>query len=234
MGRKAKVDKAGKLQAIKDYTTGNKSVRELCEELHVNKETIRSWCILYEAHGDVAFDEKPRNRSYTKAVKEEAVQAYKEGVSVAEILWRYEITYPSVLKRWIQRYNGHEELTDYEPEGEVYMAKSRRKTTYEERLAIVRQCLKNDRNYKKTAAEHQVSYAQVYQWVKKYDKHGEEGLRDRRGKKKPEAALSETEKLRRENERLRKENERMRMEKDVLKKFKEIERRRKSAKSGKK
>ncbi len=224
MGRKAKVDKALKLQAIKDYTSGDKSAIEISEGLNVYKGTIRRWCRLHEAHGEAAFDEKPRNRPYSQAVKEGAVQAYERGMyTIPEILRRYGITHPSVLERWIRQYNGHEGLTDYDPESEVYMAKSRRKTTYEERLAIVHHCLRNDRNYKKTAADHNVSYAQVYQWVKKYEEHGEEGLLNRRGKKKSEESLSETEKLQRENEKLKRENEHLRMEKDVLKKLKDIE-----------
>lgn len=130
-------------------------------------------------------------------------------------------------------YNDHEELKDYDPKGEVYIVKHRR-TSYKERLAVVQHCLKNKRSYKHTAEAYNVSYAQVHQWARKYDEHGEEGLLDRRGRAKKESQLSESEKLERENKRLRRENERLIMERDVLKKLQDVERRRDSQKSGRK
>ncbi len=234
MGRKAKVSKERKLQAIREYREGQKGPRQIGEELHVHERRIFVWNELYEAHGSGAFDTKPRNRAYSKCDKLNAVKDYISGeYTTAEILRRYNITASSVLETWIRRYNGHEELKDYDPKGEVYMAKHR-KTTYEERLEIVHHCLKNDRKYTHTAEAYNVSYDQVYRWVRKYDKHGAEGLLDRRGQRKDEKKLTETEKLKRENERLRRQNERLTIERDVLKKFKEIERRRASQKSGKK
>ena len=53
-----------------------------------------------------------------------------------------------------------------------------------------------------------------------------EALRDRRGKRKSEAEMSELEKLRAENRILRAEKEYAQMEADFLKKLAEIERRR--------
>ncbi|QVK19623.1 helix-turn-helix domain-containing protein [Mycoplasmatota bacterium] len=47
---------------------------------------------------------------------------------------------------------------------------------------------------------------QVYNWVKKYIKEGNEGLKDRRGRKKDESELTDIEKLKREipcNERIK-------------------------------
>lgn len=49
------------------------------------------------------------------------------------------------------------------------MAEARRKTTLEERKEIVDYCINHNRNYKNTAAKFDVSYRQVYSWVKKYD-----------------------------------------------------------------
>lgn len=61
------------------------------------------------------------------------------------------------------------------------MAKARRKTTIDERKEIVNYCIEHNSNYKETAVLHDVSYSQVYSWVKKYDSDGEEGLIDKRG-----------------------------------------------------
>lgn len=56
------------------------------------------------------------------------------------------------------------------------MAEARRKTTIEERMEIVKYCIGHNRNYKDTADLFDVSYSQVYSWVKKYDANGEAGL----------------------------------------------------------
>lgn len=58
---------------------------------------------------------------------------------------------------------------------------TKRKTTQDERKAIVQYCLEHDANYGETAKVYKISYHQVYQWVKKYKEMGEAGLEDRRG-----------------------------------------------------
>ncbi len=92
-------------------------------------------------------------------------------------------------------YNANIELKDYNPKQEVYMAKARRKTTIDERKEIVNHCIEHNRNYKETAALYNVSYSQVYSWVKKHDNDGEEGLIDKRGHHKLDDELDELERL---------------------------------------
>ena len=101
-----------------------------------------------------------------------------------------------------------------------------RKTTLEERVAVVSDCIANNHNYGDAAEKYQISYNQVYTWVKKYEKDGIEGLKDLRGRTKPEEEMSEFEKLRYENRLLKAKNLNQQMEIDFLKKLKEIERRR--------
>jgi len=234
MSRNSRFSKELKMRVIHEYREGLKGSLQISDELNIYKDTIYKWNKLYEVHGSAAFDTKPRNRAYSKTDKITAVKEFLNGEhTVSEIMKRYEITSSSILRNWVKKYNDHVELKDYDPKGEVYMAKNR-KTTYEERLEIVHYCLRNERKYTHTAEAYDVSYDQVYRWVKKYEKHGAEGLLDRRGKSKREEDLTETEKLKRENERLRRQNERLTIERDVLKKLKEIERRRASQKSGKK
>ena len=55
-------------------------------------------------------------------------------------------------------------------------------------------CLGNGKDYQITAETYEVSYQQVYQWVKKYEEGGEEALKDKRGRKKEEAELTPEEK----------------------------------------
>ena len=101
--------------------------------------------------------------------------------------------------------------------------KQRRKTTFEERKEIVDYCINHNRNYKNTAAKFDVSYSQVYSWVKKYDTDGADGLTDRRGRHKTDAEVDELERLRRENLRLKRQLEEKDMVVELLKKVKEFE-----------
>lgn len=104
------------------------------------------------------------------------------------------------------------------------MAEARRKTTKEERKKIVEYCLNNNRDYKDTAAKFDVSYSQVYNWVRKYDTCGLEGLTDKRGHHKSDNEVDELERLRRENLRLKRQLEEKDMVVELLKKVKEFER----------
>ena len=144
--------------------------------------------------------------------------------SINDITAKYNISSHSVLSSWISRYNANIELKDYNLKGEVYMVNSRRKTTIEERKEIVKYCIEHNRNYKEAASLYDVSYSQVYSWVKKYDANGEEGLLDKRGHHKTDNEVDELERLRRENKRLKRqlgENDKL---VQLLKKVKEFER----------
>ena len=71
-----------------------------------------------------------------------------------------------------------------------------RKTTFQERIAIVKDCLENGSNYGETAIKYNVSYQQVYTWEQKFSQLGEDGLEDRSRKRiQKQEARSEVEKL---------------------------------------
>ena len=50
--------------------------------------------------------------------------------------------------------------------------KKARKTTLEERICIVKDCLDHDRNYGAMALKYDCSYQQVRNWVERYEKMG--------------------------------------------------------------
>ena len=104
------------------------------------------------------------------------------------------------------------------------MAEARRKTTLEERKEIVDYCINHNNDYKGTASRYDVSYNQVYFWVKKYQEKGEEGLKDKRGHHKSDDEVDELERLRRENKRLKRQLEERDMLCELLKKVRELER----------
>ena len=226
MGRKPKYSSEVKMKAVEDYLSGKKSAPHLANELSLNRSSIHKWVKQYEVNGSKAFLEKSRHKFYSKTLKEAAIQEYLSGqASFESIAFKYGLTSESVLIGWVQKYNRHEVLEDYNPKGDVYMKKGR-KTTLDERLEIVKYCIEKDNDYKGTAELYDVSYAQVYQWVKQYHQYGEEGLLDRSGKAKVESILSEVEKLERKVKQLERELELKERENIVLKKLKEVERRR--------
>lgn len=79
------------------------------------------------------------------------------------------------------------------------------------------------KNYKETAERYEVSYSQIYQWVRQYEARGEAGLEDRRGKRKSDDEVNELERLRRENLRLKAELQKSERLNLLLKKVKELE-----------
>jgi transposase-like protein len=105
------------------------------------------------------------------------------------------------------------------------MTKSR-KTTQKERVKIVKECLENGKDYGAMALKYNVSYQQVYTWVKKYSELGEAGLEDRRGQRAAQQEpRTKEEELQAEIARLKHELYMTKMERDLLKKVKELERR---------
>ena len=173
-------------------------------------------------HGILGFTKKTKNRSYSKEFKMELVKKYISGeASSVDLAHQYDIS-SGLLRNWIRRYNANIELKDYNPKQEVYMAKARRKTAIDERKEIVNYCIEHNRNYKETVALYNVSYSQVYSWMKKYDSDGEEGLIDKRGRHKLDDEVDELERLRRENVRLKRQLEEKDMAVELLKKVKEF------------
>lgn len=222
MSRRERFTPYEKEQACLDYINGNRSSAQICNCLHISTRTIQDWAAIYKKHGILGLTKKTKNRSYSKEFKMELVKKYISGeASSVDLAHQYDIS-SGLLRNWIRMYNANIELKDYNPKQEVYMAKARRKTTIDERKEIVNYCIEHNRNYKETAALYNVSYSQVYSWMKKYDSDGEEGLIDKRGHHKLDDEVDELERLRRENVRLKRQLEEKDMTVELLKKVKEF------------
>jgi transposase len=234
MARQSRFSAQVKKQAVRDYQKGKRTVLEIVRDAGCVKSTVRKWLVAYNVFGPKGLEHKSRNRAYGKDEKIQAIQEYLDGQgSLEEISGKHELTTGEMLRKWVIKYNKHEDIGDYDPKGEVYMAKSR-KTTYEERLEIAQHCLGHGKQYKLAAEIFNVPYASVYKWTKAYETVGEEALRDRRGRRKPEVLLTEEDKLRRELEREKAKSHRLETELELFKKKHEIEMRLGSRKSGKK
>ena len=219
----SKISSEEKLIAVKRHLFNHESILVIGESIGVVPTTILYWCRLYETGGDSAF--APRQYAkYSAELKTAAVEYYLSGKDSMDGTCKvFKIRSSTQLKNWIKRYNSHELKAS--PGGGIIMTKGR-KTTFEERIEIVSECLKAGQNYEATAEKYQVSYQQVYQWVHKYKENGIEGLVDRRGRTKPVSEMSELEKIKAENKILRAQLERKELENIFLKKVDEIERRR--------
>ena len=230
MGRKAKYSKELKLEIVKRYLKGESAI-SLVNEYGLPKradDQIRKWAHKYEIYGEQAFEHSNRNKAYNKELKEKIINDYIYGRGSTEYLANiYDISSPEIVRRWIIKYNEGIEIKDYDPKGDVYTMKSR-KTTLEERLEIVNYVLANNNDFKGAADKYSVPYANVYNWVKKYNESGEDGLSDSRGRpssKEPKHELSDIEKKDIEIEKLRQELKRKDMVIEVLKKNIEIQER---------
>lgn len=228
MGRKSKFSKEIRIKACEDFLTGKKSAAELANELSVGTWTVRTWVSSYQTHGQIVFDEKPRNKSYSKEFKLQVVSDYLNGDGSQESLaLKYNIPSRSMVSQWVKLYNSGKEIKDYDPKGEVYAMKARR-TTFEERLEIVRFVLDHDKDYKLAAEKYTLPYSLVYQWTQKYLKYGEQSLEYQKKGPKPKGLipdhLSEKDKLLREVELLKRQLEYAKLENQVLKKKEQLER----------
>ena len=227
---KRNFSKEFKLRLIKEHDEEGVSFYKLDKDNHLAFGTVRKWKIAYKTYGEDGLVQHNRMLfKYSAKLKQQVVKEYLAGgVSIRDLARKYGVRAESTVFKWIQLYNNHEELTDSRPErGKYLMVKKNkpRKTTQDERIKIVEYCIANANNYALAAEKFNCSYGQVYSWVKKYEAHGIDELRDRRGRNKPVEELSEIEKLKAENRLLKAQAKQKQMEIDFLKKLDAVERR---------
>lgn len=215
-----------KILALQYLEEGRHTLEEICTMFSVNMTTLQVWRALYKYGGVEALIRPKKNKVYSEELKRGAVEDYlTKNYSMFEILAKYGISSLSVFKKWLKIYTCHSELNDSGKGMSQTMIKGR-KTTVDERIEIVKACLASDKNYQETAAQYEVSYQQVYLWVRKFEQNGEEALQDQRGRTKPAEERTPEDELRLRIQQMERENERLRAENLLLKKLEEIERRR--------
>ena len=224
MSRKEKLKPETKLELVERYLNGEISQAEAANEAGVDSHSFRDWLRLYDAEGPSGLLPKTKNTIYSKETKLSAVNSYLSGEgSLNDICKKFKIRSEYQLRKWIKRYNSHEDLRSGSGGGS-YMRKVRQ-TTPEERLTIVYDCLANDKNYGAMALKYDISYQQVRNWIKNYEMMGSSGLEDRRGRRagtQPSRTLEES--MRDRISQLEREKRNLQMENDLLKKVRELER----------
>ena len=207
-----------RIAAVKEYQAGKGSYKAIAEKYGIAEMTLMDMVAMYEFQGL-----SKERKKYSKELKVQAVTDYLSGKgSQIEICKKYQIKGRQQLRTWIKWYNGQKEFKEpSSSKGEIYMTKGR-KTTQEERAEIVAFCIEHGKDYGLTIETYNISYQQIYSWVKKYEEKGVEGLTDRRGKTKSESELTEEERLRQENKILQAKIKDQEMEIALLKKLREL------------
>lgn len=190
----------------------------------IHHSQMEQWLERYQADGVDGLKSKRIKKNYSQEFKLDVVQKYLAGsTSYRQLAREYNIPNVGVIYQWVSLYNGGKLLKAtrrYAP------MKNGRKTTHTERVEIVQWTIANELNYVEASNHFNVSYGQVYSWVKKFKQDGESALADRRGKAKEDnGQLSELEKKDLEIKRLKARLEYVSTEAAVLKKLQEIERR---------
>ena len=213
------------LQAIHRRLDDGESYGKIADSIGVRKSLVQTWVRKYECFGEEYFFKNGKQIHYSLETKQQAVLFCISGKdSKSEACKLFNISGITTLSIWIKKYNSHE-LKASPTGGRIVMTKGR-KTSLEERIEIVSECIKANCNYLEIAEKYQVSYQQVYQWVRKFKQNGIDKLVDNRGRIKPPLEMTELEKVQAENKILKAQLKEKELENIFLKKLDEIERRR--------
>ena len=102
MGRKAKYTKQQKVKACLDYLNETKSSLQIARELAMGKGgkgKVLFWVKMYSQYGESTFEERRRNKSYSKDFKEKVVQEYLTGKgSTLDLSIKYNLQFFSSIK----------------------------------------------------------------------------------------------------------------------------------------
>jgi len=214
-----------KIQIV-EYYLKNGDRKATAQRFDINPSTINHWLLVYQEKGPEGLEVRRHHNSYSTDFKVMVIHEYLDNnISYNELARKYNISSHTTVRKWILEYTEGKKIKSTFG-GTQSMTKSR-KTTYEDRLEIAQYHESNDISIRELSELFEVSYQQAYQYVKKYETSGKYGLEDRRGRRKSDSELTETDILKRELELERRKLKKMAVENAFLKKLEELERRRK-------
>ena len=223
MGRSSRFTFEEKTKAVKAIISGESSINYQAALLNCNVSTVRKWVVKYKTFGFNGLKHIDKNKIYNIYTKVMAVKDYlSSDKSLEAIIIEYKIHEKEQLRNWVSLYNKGKVLKSGGPNA-MKIKGIRKKLNFEDRLEIVKHYLEISNNYTETAIKFQVSYQQVYLWVKKFNNGGVDALIDRRGKRKFIEEMSEVDKLKLENKILKAKYRRIELENALLKKLNELE-----------
>lgn len=179
MGRKSKISNELKIELVKRVLSGEASIKSLAKEYNIAKSSLMTWKKKYLELGEKSIMVDEKNKHYTRETRIKAVKSYlnNEG-SLFEICKKYGITSVSVLNYWIRDYK-----KSVDENGNYKIFKKHIRKSVESKIEAVTFCQKHDYDYNLTTQKFDISYQQIYSWVKKYEAGGAEALIDNRGKR---------------------------------------------------
>lgn len=220
MGKISKFTLDEKERMVKFVLDDRRSFYYMYKEFKIDKYTLKKWVRRYKILGRKGLEDSINKIRHSKEVKLNAITDYKKGLRKSDIIEKYDLASESLLKSWIKKYNS---LELKELKRSDFSVTIGRKAIFEEKLEAVKHCLEHNKNYQETSEMYNISYSQIYSWVKKYEKNGEKGLEDKRGKRKK--YLTKEGKLKLNISKLKYENKKLKAENLLLKKLKELKRR---------
>lgn len=214
-----------KLEVVLKAINGDASVSYLARSIGISTFALRSWIRKYENNGSQGLTESHTWKRYPTQLKLNAVLDYlNQRLTMAECCKKYNISAHSVLKRWINKYTSGKSLKTYGG-GSTTMKRKAKKTTLAQRQVIVLDTVKHGKDYQRAVKKYQVSYSQVYSWVRKYERLGLDGLKDHRGQhldsRAPEE-LSDEQKYQLQIQKLKQKNQLLEAENFYLKKLRAL------------
>lgn len=226
MSRRSRFSAEEKHKIILEVIEEHQSANHVAKKYLVCHTTIADWIRKYKENGLEGLKESVTWKRYSDYEKQVAVLSVITGEkSILQATKTFQISSTSVLRGWILSYTNGEILKSTAKGRVPQMTTKGRKTTYQERIEITQFTIANDLNYQQAMETYQVSYQQVYSWVKKYQSQGESALKDNRGRSKSAEFLTDEERLKLRIKELETRNRHLEMENDFAKKLQEIQRR---------
>jgi len=111
MSKRSKYTAEEKYQILKAYEDGFRSINEVASLYRISPATYYNWRCNYNEYGIDGLKESKTWKSYSKELKEHAVNDYLSGkYSQAQVVSKYEISDRKVLLDWVNKYNCHREI----------------------------------------------------------------------------------------------------------------------------
>ena len=225
MDHRIKYSAEEKQKIVEDCLKGRDNPSHIAKSRGIAKRTIQCWIAKYRAEGPTAFLPAETDRKYSAELKRRAAEEYLGGkTSTTELMAKYAIRAEVQIRNWVKIYNNRGNFKEIVKGGSTTV--KARRTTQEERLKIVQDCIGQGMSCSEAAEKYQVSYQQVRSWVLRFKEKGEAGLEDRRGqRKKDQTPRTREEELEQRIAQLEHEKYLLEAENWLLKKVKELERR---------
>ncbi|SDZ69293.1 Transposase and inactivated derivatives [Evansella caseinilytica] len=143
----SKFSEAFKHEVLLAYEKRECTIKAFCSKFQITKDSLREWLKQFEKYGSDGLQQSTTWKPYSKALKEAAVKDFLSGdYSAYEIVSKYDISSRTVLQGWVNAYNSYRGLKDTSKERTSSMTKGR-KTTWDERIQIVLDCLGDRKDY---------------------------------------------------------------------------------------